>query len=140
MHICRCRLRLQAAIGLAHDPLQRSSQDDGAVQPFISGAISKTINMPSRSTIDEIAEAYVTAWRLSLRRLQSIATAPSGRNRSIPATRPPTRLKQSRLRRHWQLRRMSSVRIGRKLRDERHSITHKFDIAGPRGLHHGRHV
>ena len=39
----------------------------GAVQPFISGAISKTINMPAEATVDEIAEAYITAWKLGLK-------------------------------------------------------------------------
>ena len=38
-----------------------------AVQPFISGAISKTINMPEQSTVDEIADAYMEAWRLGLK-------------------------------------------------------------------------
>ncbi len=38
-----------------------------AVQPFISGAISKTINMPEQATVEEIAEAYVEAWRLGLK-------------------------------------------------------------------------
>src|ERR1700726_510999 len=39
----------------------------GAVQPFISGAISKTINMPAEATVDEVAEAYMTAWKLGLK-------------------------------------------------------------------------
>ena len=39
----------------------------GAVQPFISGAISKTINMPNESTVEEIEEAYMEAWRLGLK-------------------------------------------------------------------------
>ena len=39
----------------------------GAVQPFISGAISKTINMPNESTVEEIEEAYIEAWKLDLK-------------------------------------------------------------------------
>ena len=39
----------------------------GAVQPFISGAISKTINMPEDATVEEIEEAYIEAWRLGLK-------------------------------------------------------------------------
>ncbi|MFZ0890651.1 MAG: vitamin B12-dependent ribonucleotide reductase, partial [Candidatus Binataceae bacterium] len=39
----------------------------GAVQPFISGAISKTVNMPESATVDEVAEAYITAWKLGLK-------------------------------------------------------------------------
>ena len=38
-----------------------------AVQPFVSGAISKTINMPEESTVDDIAEAYLESWRLGLK-------------------------------------------------------------------------
>ena len=41
----------------------------GAVQPFLSGAISKTVNMPETSTVDDIAEAYVQAWRLGIKAL-----------------------------------------------------------------------
>ena len=39
----------------------------GGVQPFISGAISKTINMPTNATIEEIEQAYYEAWRLGLK-------------------------------------------------------------------------
>jgi ribonucleoside-diphosphate reductase alpha chain len=38
-----------------------------AVQPFISGAISKTINMPEESTVDDIMNAYLESWRLGLK-------------------------------------------------------------------------
>src|SRR5215469_7899682 len=38
-----------------------------AVQPFLSGAISKTINMPAEATVDEVAEAYLTGWKLGLK-------------------------------------------------------------------------
>ena len=41
----------------------------GAVQPFISGAISKTVNMPNESTVDDIEDAYVEAWRLGIKAL-----------------------------------------------------------------------
>src|SRR6185436_14992523 len=41
----------------------------GAVQPFISGAISKTVNMPNEVTVDDIADAYVQAWRLGVKAL-----------------------------------------------------------------------
>src|SRR5204862_3550854 len=39
----------------------------GAVQPFISGAISKTINMPTDATVEDIMEAYIEAWRLGVK-------------------------------------------------------------------------
>ena len=38
-----------------------------ATQPFLSGAISKTVNLPNSATVDEIAEAYVMAWRKGLK-------------------------------------------------------------------------
>ncbi|WP_372517913.1 vitamin B12-dependent ribonucleotide reductase [Solirubrobacter phytolaccae] len=41
----------------------------GAVQPFLSGAISKTVNMPQESTVEDIAEAYIEAWRLGVKAL-----------------------------------------------------------------------
>ncbi len=105
----------------------------GAVQPFISGAISKTINMPSDATVEEIAEAYVTAWRL---KLKAVAIYRDGSKRTQPlntgnkATDAADAIKAAaalaasadEFRAHR-----------RKLRDERHSITHKFDIAGHEG-------
>src|SRR6202166_1886425 len=53
----------------------------GAVQPFVSGAISKTINMPETATVDEIADAYVTGWKLGLK---AIAIYRDGSKRSQP--------------------------------------------------------
>ena len=41
----------------------------GAVQPFLSGAISKTVNMPETATVEDIAEAYVQAWKLGIKAL-----------------------------------------------------------------------
>ncbi len=101
----------------------------GAVQPFISGAISKTINMPADATVDEVAEAYLTAWRLGLKavaiyrdgskRIQPLNTgakAPEA-TRAAQAAAPADEARPPR----------------RKLPDERKSITHKFDIAGHEG-------
>jgi ribonucleoside-diphosphate reductase alpha chain len=41
----------------------------GAVQPFISGAISKTVNLPNAATVEDIAEAYIEAWKLGVKAL-----------------------------------------------------------------------
>ena len=41
----------------------------GAVQPFLSGAISKTVNMPQTATVEDIAEAYINAWKLGVKAL-----------------------------------------------------------------------
>ncbi len=104
----------------------------GAVQPFISGAISKTINMPTDVTVDEVAEAYLTAWKLGLK---AVAIYRDGSKRTQPLTTAksekaaPSALEAAR----------AVVPSGefrpprRKLADERKSITHKFDIAGHEG-------
>jgi ribonucleoside-diphosphate reductase alpha chain len=59
-----------------------------AVQPFISGAISKTVNMPENATPQEIAEAYMAAWKGGLK---AIAIYPSGASRSRPARKTGAR-------------------------------------------------
>jgi ribonucleoside-diphosphate reductase alpha chain len=92
----------------------------GAVQPFISGAISKTINVPKDVTVDEIMQAYIDAWRLgakavSIYRDGSKRTQPLNTSRDRQAAASVAQPK-----RH-------------KLPDERQSITHKFDIAGHEG-------
>jgi ribonucleoside-diphosphate reductase alpha chain len=97
----------------------------GAVQPFISGAISKTINVPKDATVEQIEQAYIDAWRLgakavSIYRDGSKRTQPLNTSKTEPgrasgdaaADPAPRRLR---------------------LPDERQSITHKFDIAGHEG-------
>jgi ribonucleoside-diphosphate reductase alpha chain len=95
----------------------------GAVQPFLSGAISKTVNVPKEATVEEIQQAYIDSWRMgakavSIYRDGSKRTQPLNTSRDkekVAATAPvagPTR---------------------RRLPDERNAITHKFDIAGHEG-------
>jgi ribonucleoside-diphosphate reductase alpha chain len=55
-----------------------------AAQPFISGAISKTINMPNEATVEEVKKAYLPRWKLGSRPTPSTATAPSSASRSAP--------------------------------------------------------
>jgi ribonucleoside-diphosphate reductase alpha chain len=101
----------------------------GAVQPFISGAISKTINMPAEATVDEVAEAYVTAWKLGLK---AVAIYRDGSKRTQPLNTGKT---------EKAVETVTAAVIAstddrmqrRKLPDERKSITHKFDIAGHEG-------
>src|SRR5439155_4277566 len=52
-----------------------------AAQPFLSGAISKTVNMPEAATVDDIMSTYVEGWRLGLK---SIAIYRDGSKRSAP--------------------------------------------------------
>ena len=95
----------------------------GATQPFISGAISKTINVPTEATTDDIQQAYADAWRLGTKavsiyrdgskRTQPLNTARDVANEAVSA--------------------VSSQPVRQRLADERQAITHKFDIAGHEG-------
>ena len=95
----------------------------GAVQPFLSGAISKTVNLPETATAEDVMKAYVEGWKLGLKALAvyrdgSKRTQPL--NSGIQETSNVTRLDEYRPRR-------------RKLADERQAFTHKFSIAGHEG-------
>jgi len=96
----------------------------GAVQPFISGAISKTINMPEQSTVDDIMDAYIQAWRLGLK---AVAIYRDGSKRAQPLSTSPGQAKAA-------AEQKAVYRpVRRKLPDERQSITHKFSIGGHEG-------
>ncbi|MGZ5431931.1 MAG: vitamin B12-dependent ribonucleotide reductase, partial [Thermoanaerobaculia bacterium] len=96
----------------------------GAVQPFISGAISKTINMPANATVEEIEGAYYEAWKLGLK---AVAVYRDGCKRSQPLS--TSRDKQPVL----EALGLTPTAVRRKLPDERESITHKFSIGGHEG-------
>jgi len=95
----------------------------GAVQPFISGAISKTINMPTNASVEEIEQAYYEAWKLGLK---AVAVYRDGCKRSQPLS--TARDKQS-----LEALGVLPTAVRRKLADERESITHKFSIGGHEG-------
>ncbi|PYQ30354.1 MAG: vitamin B12-dependent ribonucleotide reductase [Acidobacteria bacterium] len=95
----------------------------GAVQPFISGAISKTINMPSTATVEEIENAYYEAWKLGLK---AVAVYRDGCKRSQP-------LSTAREKSQLEALGVTPTAVRRKLPDERESITHKFSIGGHEG-------
>jgi ribonucleoside-diphosphate reductase alpha chain len=97
-----------------------------AVQPFLSGAISKTVNMPTDATAEEIGNAYLESWRLGLK---AVAVYRDGCKRSQPLSTSKEEAKD-------ETAVAASVEgrpARRKLPDERHSITHKFSIAGHEG-------
>jgi len=96
----------------------------GAVQPFISGAISKTINMPSDVTVEEITQAYIEGWRLGVK---AVAIYRDGSKRTQPLNTSKEEGKAAKA------EAKESRPLRRKLSDERKSITHKFDIAGHEG-------
>jgi ribonucleoside-diphosphate reductase alpha chain len=100
----------------------------GAVQPFLSGAISKTINMPNEATVEDITEAYLEAWRLGLKavaiyrdgckRVQPLATGEKKAEQPAPVVvAEPTPIR-------------------RRLPNDRNALCHKFDIAGHEGYIH----
>ncbi|KAB2965344.1 MAG: vitamin B12-dependent ribonucleotide reductase [Thermoanaerobaculia bacterium] len=96
-----------------------------AVQPFISGAISKTINMPEESTVDEIQQAYVEGWRMGLK---AVAIYRDGCKRSQPlSTKREEREAES------AAVEIPARPIRHKLPDERRALTHKFSINGHEG-------
>ena len=96
----------------------------GAVQPFISGAISKTINMPTNATIEEIEQAYYEAWKLGLK---AVAVYRDGCKRSQPLSTAKDKSGQ------LEALGVTPTAVRRKLPDERESITHKFSIGGHEG-------
>jgi ribonucleoside-diphosphate reductase alpha chain len=98
----------------------------GAVQPFISGAISKTINMPNDATVEEIMHAYTESWKLGLK---AIAIYRDGSKRTQPLN--TSKDKEEKKAGVAEVREARALR--RRLPDERRSITHKFDIAGHEG-------
>jgi ribonucleoside-diphosphate reductase alpha chain len=91
-----------------------------AVQPFLSGAISKTVNLPTETTPENISDIYMQAWKLGLK---SIAIYRDASKRTQPLN--TSQDKKS----------TAGKRIGvrRKLPDERHAMTHKFSIVGHEG-------
>jgi ribonucleoside-diphosphate reductase alpha chain len=96
----------------------------GAAQPFISGAISKTINMPEDSTPQDILQAYTEGWQMGLK---AVAIYRDNCKRSQPlSTSTAKNKKEEPAQQQVPLAERRAVR--RKLRDERQAITHKFSI------------
>jgi ribonucleoside-diphosphate reductase alpha chain len=96
-----------------------------AVQPFLSGAISKTVNMPNDATPEDIANAYVESWRLGLK---AVAVYRDGCKRSQPLSTSKEQASETSA-----ADTAAPHPARRKLPDERRSITHKFSIAGHEG-------
>ncbi len=117
-----------------------------ATQPFISGAISKTVNMPNESTVEEIRDTYVQAWKMGLK---CVAIYRDGSKRSQPLNTRKTneggdktavpgvpalegRIKELEAE-VIALRAEAGKPLRRRLSDTRTAVTHKFDIAGHEG-------
>ncbi len=117
-----------------------------AVQPFISGAISKTVNMPESATVEEIADAYMRGWELELKAL-AIYRENSKRSQPLSTSKGGN----TRKRQEWDeessgdgvatpepeiTEKIVYQPIRKRLPDERPSMTHKFSIAGHEGYLH----
>ncbi|RYX84162.1 vitamin B12-dependent ribonucleotide reductase [bacterium] len=95
-----------------------------AAQPFLSGAISKTVNMPQDCTVEEIMDAYIQSWKLGVK---AVAIYRDGSKRTQPLSTSTDAQKADK--KEAEVKRA----LRRKLPDERQSITHKFSIAGQEG-------
>ncbi len=95
----------------------------GVCQPFISGAISKTVNMPEDCTAEEISDAYVFAWEQGLK---AVAIYRENSKRSQPLNTKKT---------EGEIVKKEKIKIEerKKLPQTRKSLTHKFEIAGHEG-------
>jgi ribonucleoside-diphosphate reductase alpha chain len=108
----------------------------GAVQPFISGAISKTVNLPREATVEDIADAYTQAWRLGIKALaiyrDGSKTAQALRTDAQAEVEQPVDVDA--LVEQAVAKALADVGPQRKrMPIERQSITHKFSIAGHEG-------
>jgi ribonucleoside-diphosphate reductase alpha chain len=110
-----------------------------AAQPFISGAISKTVNLPENASVEDIMEAYLQAWKLGLK---AVAVYRDGCKKSQPLSAAGTKTANSSkddprpgaAAPHEPEDMNAPPRAVRhKLQEERASITHKFNIGGHEG-------
>ncbi len=112
-----------------------------AAQPFISGAISKTVNLPNAATVDDISEAFIQAWKLGLK---AVAVYRDGCKQSQPLSAAGTKTANST--KDDAARNAAAVALAaehnleappravrHKLKEERMSVTHKFNIGGHEG-------
>jgi ribonucleoside-diphosphate reductase alpha chain len=116
-----------------------------AAQPFISGAISKTVNMPSECTVEEVRDTYIQAWKMGLK---CVAIYRDGSKRSQPLntkktneggdkSAPQNSMLENKVKELEaeiaRLRPEIGKPLRRRLTDTRTAVTHKFDIAGHEG-------
>ena len=118
-----------------------------ATQPFISGAISKTVNMPKESTIADVRDAYVQAWQMGLKclaiyrdgskRSQPVSTRRTQEGGDQAAAAEPSAALAARAQELAaevaRLREQVGKPLRQRLPDTRQAVTHKFDIAGHEG-------
>lgn len=110
-----------------------------AVQPFISGAISKTVNMPHEATAKEIADVYMTGWKLGLKAI-AIYRDGSKRQQALTTSKESDAKKQNETVKTEVAKPIETVKVAtdqklrrRRLPDERRAITHKFAVGNSEG-------
>jgi ribonucleoside-diphosphate reductase alpha chain len=103
-----------------------------AAQPFLSGAISKTINMPEESTVEEIAQAYVESWKLGLKAV-AIYRDNSKKSQPLMTATKKEEKKEAAAEAAPQQQELFVGAHRRKLPNTRDSKTHKFSIGGHEG-------
>jgi len=110
-----------------------------AVQPFITGAISKTINLPHEATVEDIENAYLLSWKLGLKanalyrdgcKLSQPLAAQARKKKKEDTEEAPVRREMA------EKIVVKEIPRRRKLPDERPSLTHKFSVAGHEGYLH----
>jgi ribonucleoside-diphosphate reductase alpha chain len=111
-----------------------------AVQPFVSGAISKTINMPEECTVDDIMDAYIESWRLGLKavaiyrdnskKVQPLSSGAGSKTEKKNAATAASVAKEAAV---AITEKVVFRPVRRKLPDERQALTHKFTIGGHEG-------
>ncbi|MBV8445188.1 MAG: vitamin B12-dependent ribonucleotide reductase, partial [Candidatus Dormibacteraeota bacterium] len=94
-----------------------------AVQPFVSGAISKTVNMPSDSSVEDVEQAYVDGWKLGLK---AVAIYRDGSKRSQPLATSIDKTTGQRVQ-------VVERPLRRRLPAERSALTHRFEVGGHEG-------
>ena len=118
-----------------------------ATQPFLSGAISKTVNMPQESTVEDIMQAYIEGWKLGLKAIAiyrdgSKRSQPLNTSRTSSSTKAEIAAKEAEVLEDRileleteikQLRDQADTPTRHRLPDTRRAVTHKFDIAGHEG-------
>jgi ribonucleoside-diphosphate reductase alpha chain len=109
-----------------------------ATQPFISGAISKTVNLPENATVEDIMEAYLQSWKLGLK---AVAIYRDGCKKSQPLSAAGTKTATSGKDTAPTLEQLREEEnpdgppraVRHRLREERASLTHKFNVGGHEG-------
>ena len=126
----------KARNGVRYIPYTAHVRMMAAVQPFLSGAISKTVNMPNEATPEEIAQTYLEGWRQGLK---ALAIYRDGCKRSQPVNTGKSDDKEKKVEakateEHHASGNGSKARpLRRRMPSTRQSVTHKFDIAGHEG-------